>query len=63
MVKNEVYVTTDIQDQSLWRDALQLTELHWINQPPEAGKTYHVRTRYRADLIPAKFTWDEQKQR
>ena len=51
MVKNEVYVTTNLQDGSLWRQSLSLTELHWINESPEIGKTYQVRTRYRADLV------------
>ncbi len=63
MAKNEVYVTTDIQDPKLWHDTLALTELHWINNPPETGKTYQVRTRYRAELVPATFTWDDQKNR
>jgi tRNA-specific 2-thiouridylase len=51
MAKNEVYVTTNLQDETLWRESLDLTELHWINEPPEVGKTYHVRTRYRAELV------------
>jgi len=51
MQKNEVYVTTDLQDPSLWHKELRLGQLHWINQPPEQGKTYQVRTRYRADPI------------
>ncbi len=63
MAKNEVYVTTDIQDPKLWHDMLVLTEPHWINSPPEPGKTYQVRTRYRAELVPATFTWDDQKNR
>ncbi|MBP7857748.1 MAG: tRNA 2-thiouridine(34) synthase MnmA [Candidatus Saccharimonadales bacterium] len=63
MDKNEVYVTTDIQDPNLWRDTLQLTEVHWIQQPPLRGETYLVRTRYRAELIAASFTWDAQNNR
>lgn len=51
MDKNEVYVTTDLQDEGLWRSQLQITNLHWINQVPESGKTYQVRTRYRAPLV------------
>ena len=51
MAKNEVYVTTDLQDARLWRKTLRLTSLHWINQPPEAGERYEVRTRYRAPLV------------
>lgn len=63
MAKNEVYVTADIQDSSLWRDSLQLAGPHWINNAPTEGKTYFVRTRYRAELIPATFTWDATKNR
>jgi tRNA-specific 2-thiouridylase len=31
MVKNEVYVTTDLSDKKLWRQELELTDVHWIN--------------------------------
>lgn len=51
MVKNEVYVTTDLDDSRLWSDKLRLTDIHWINQPPKPGSTYQVRTRYRAPLV------------
>ncbi|MEO8105494.1 MAG: tRNA 2-thiouridine(34) synthase MnmA [Candidatus Saccharibacteria bacterium] len=51
MAKNEVYVTTDLQDGRLWRRDVRLTSLHWINQPPTADRPYQVRTRYRAPLI------------
>lgn len=51
MSKNEVYVTTDLSDERLWKKELQLTSLHWINETPEVGKTYQVRTRYRAPLV------------
>lgn len=51
MDNNEVYVTTDLDDSRLWHSELQVTDLHWINQAPEPGKTYKVRTRYRAPLV------------
>jgi len=51
MQKNEVYVTTQLDDTRLWHKELELTDLHWINGEPEAGKTYHIRTRYRASLV------------
>lgn len=51
MTKNEVYVTRDLQDANLWRRELALTSLHWINEAPEAGKAYQIRTRYRAALV------------
>lgn len=56
MAKNEVYVTTNLNDDSLWRDHIALGSLHWINGAPEAGKTYKVRTRHRAPLIDCEIT-------
>jgi tRNA-specific 2-thiouridylase len=50
MAKNEVYVTTDLDDKRLWRNQLQLTSLHFINGTPKPGR-YQVRTRYRAPLV------------
>lgn len=51
MQKNEVYVTTDLQDPKLWTRELAIASPHWINAAPEAGKAYQVRTRYRAPLV------------
>lgn len=51
MDKNEVYVTTDLQDTRLWSKGLALTAPHWINEAPNESGAYQVRTRYRADLI------------
>ena len=59
MQKNEVYVTTDLDDQKLWHKELHLTLPHWINEPPELGKTYRVRTRYRAELVEAIIQTDQ----
>jgi tRNA-specific 2-thiouridylase len=54
MAKNEVYVTTDLQDDRLWRRELELTSLHWINGAPTNG-ALKVRTRYRAPLVDCKL--------
>ncbi|HUS26215.1 MAG TPA: tRNA 2-thiouridine(34) synthase MnmA [Nevskiaceae bacterium] len=54
MDKNEVHVTTDLQDSRLWSNEIMLTDLHWINEAPNPGQTYQVRTRYRAPLITIK---------
>lgn len=51
MAKNEVYVTTDLQDDRLWSKQLHLTDLHWINGAPKLDGKYQVRTRYRAPLV------------
>lgn len=51
MIKNEVYVTTNLQDDKLWSSSLHLTDIHWINGTPESTEAYQVRTRYRAPLV------------
>lgn len=52
MTKNEVYVTTDLNDQALWKKEVTLGAVHWINSAPAAG-TYQIRVRHRAPLINA----------
>lgn len=54
MKKNEVYVTTDLQDEKLWSDKIKLTDMHWINGEPSAKYNLQVRTRHRAKLITVK---------
>ncbi len=61
VAKNEIYVTRDLDGQNLWRSELNITDLHWINEPPEAGKTYQIRVRYRAPLVPGKIVVDGKK--
>ncbi|HTE57729.1 MAG TPA: tRNA 2-thiouridine(34) synthase MnmA [Verrucomicrobiae bacterium] len=51
MAKNEVYVTTNLNDENLWKQELALTDVHWINGQPNLDKKYQVRTRYRAPLV------------
>jgi len=51
MAKNEVFVTTNLDDGRLWQQDLQVADLHWINEAPKPGETYQVRTRYRAPLV------------
>lgn len=55
MKKNEVYVTSDISDEKLWSSEINLTECHWINNPPKVGKTYQIRTRHRAKTVNCDF--------
>jgi tRNA-specific 2-thiouridylase len=52
MEKNEVYVTTDLQDDTLWKKEVQLSSVHWINDAPAEG-TYDIRVRHRAPLVKA----------
>ncbi len=55
MNKNEVYVTTDLQDGRLWSREVRLTSAHWISGEPRKGQKLTVRTRHRAKLIPVKI--------
>ncbi len=55
MAKNEVYVTTNLQDDKLWHHKITLTDLHWINELTQKSKVesqkFQVRLRYRAPLV------------
>lgn len=52
MDKNEVYVSRDLGDESLWRHDIQLTAIHWINGSPSDGH-YQIRVRHRAPIVTA----------
>ena len=54
MKKNEVYVTTDLQDEKLWRREIKLASNHWISGQPKKDQNLMVRTRHRSKLIPVK---------
>jgi tRNA-specific 2-thiouridylase len=51
METNTVYVTTDLDDVSLWRQEIALQDSQWINEAPKTGKSYKVRLRYRGPLV------------
>jgi tRNA-specific 2-thiouridylase len=52
MKKNEVYVSSDLQDENLWSNEITFTSAHWINDVPKVNQNLFVRTRHRAKLIP-----------
>lgn len=58
MDKNEVYVSRNLNDESMWRHEINLTQLHWINESPQADEKLQVRLRHRGALLPATFTDD-----
>jgi len=55
MEKNEVYVTTNLNDDNLWKQTISLIAPHWINEAPEPGD-YQIRVRHRAPLTTATLT-------
>jgi tRNA-specific 2-thiouridylase len=60
MDKNEVYITTDLNDASLWKNSVQLSSVHWINQTPAEGE-YEIRVRHRAPLVKAQLRYQDDK--
>jgi tRNA-specific 2-thiouridylase len=57
MDKNEVYVSRDLGDDSLWKHDIELHSIHWINDAPGDGE-YDIRVRHRAPLVRAKLVGD-----
>src|SRR5690606_14868349 len=53
MDKNEIYVTTNPEDEELWKDQVTINQLHWLNEAPNLDTTYMIRARYRAPLVEA----------
>lgn len=54
MAKNEVYVSRDINSESLWVTTLRLDHTHWIGeQSPAEGAAVMVRLRHRGPLLAA----------
>lgn len=61
MDKNEVYVSRDLTDESLWKKEIKLTSIHWINPRfpiPDSQSQVQIRVRHRAPLVPARLKDD-----
>ncbi|MES2630475.1 MAG: tRNA 2-thiouridine(34) synthase MnmA [Patescibacteria group bacterium] len=58
MEMNEVYVTTNLNDDALWRPELTIASVHWINETPQPGE-YQIRVRHRATLIATELSFNE----
>jgi len=61
MKKNEVYVSSNLNNDEFWLSELTLTDIHWINEPPKPDKSYKVRLRHRAPLISCKLEVGSRK--
>jgi len=60
MDKNEVYVSTNLNDTNMWHHELTLSSLHWIDQAPPEG-IYQMRIRHRAPLVPVRLGYHEDE--
>ncbi len=56
MEKNEVYVSHNLNDTSMWQNTLQLTDIHWINEPPKEDEPLLARLRHRGKLLRCTIT-------
>lgn len=54
MGKNEIYVSTDLNDPELWHATVTISATHWINCVPENENNLYVRVRHRGPLISVK---------
>lgn len=53
MDHNEVYVTKNLNDSAMWREKLELRDVHWINdETPDPAKKLQARLRHRGELLP-----------
>lgn len=52
---NTIYVTTNLDDRSLWTKELNLEDVHWINSAPKKGQKLQARLRYRGPLIDCQY--------
>ena len=61
MAKNEVYVSTNLQDEALWSRTITLGAIHWIShsQVPAPSSQIQIRVRHRAPLVAARLSGDE----
>lgn len=60
MASNSVYVTTDLQDHTLWASEVIIADPHWINGAPDKT-AYQVRLRYRGPLTSCKISFDSNR--
>ncbi len=53
MEKNEVYVSRNLNDDAMWRESVELQDIHWIHEPVADGQEILVRMRHRGKLLSA----------
>lgn len=54
MAKNQVFVSTDLNNTALWNENVTLQQIHWIGSQPETS-TFMARVRHRAPLISCRL--------
>lgn len=57
IAKNEVYVSTNLNDTAMWRDEIPLHSMHFIGDSEQLGR-YQARMRHRGQLVDADLQKD-----
>ena len=57
MHANEVFVSTDLNDENLWKATVGLRDIHWIDGVERQGEVA-VRVRHRAELVKCQLNGD-----
>ncbi len=52
MAHNQVFVSRNLDDESMWRERVELRDIHWINDAPRSSDILHARLRHRGKLLP-----------
>ena len=55
MDTNQVVVSSNLDDEKLWRPSVELSSLHWLGGEPVEGQNYQLRTRHLAKLSSAVY--------
>lgn len=58
MERNEVYVSTNLNDPSMWQHELSLGALHWIDETAPTEGVYQMRIRHRAPLVAVSIRYE-----
>lgn len=54
MKTNTVFVTTKLNDPSLWTATIDLIDIHWITRQPKSDEVLRIRLRHQAPLLQVK---------
>lgn len=57
MSTNQVFVSSDINSDELWKHEANLTSVHWVGHSPKAGR-YKARIRHRAPLEEVELLYE-----
>lgn len=56
MESNTVFVSRNLNDATMWRDTIELRDIHWIGEGPGEHDALRVRLRHRGALLPARLS-------